>query len=242
MKLYIPEIGDVIGLDKDWEFTLHPESRNESLIKALGFKFDYRTTKPIAAILPATTLLAIDRIYIRKGQVGYSSISFIIKNGAFQGKRFWAKLKDVNEIECQPNESLTAIARDKDHAALLQIWEPRIDWWDLRDKQYVKETSIAKDFEYETTAKELITKPENNKKVLYTITYKSSGIMQVTIDKPFLGIGKITHHHSPREKAKVYTVTDWNGLEMGKPVGSFTTIKKRIKEHYTNFIKNGGKI
>lgn len=44
------------------------------------------------------TELKIDRIYIRKGNKEYSSISFWIKNGPYKGARFWAKLSEVNQI------------------------------------------------------------------------------------------------------------------------------------------------
>lgn len=37
MNLYIPEIGDVLVLTEDWTFNLHPESRNLSLAKSLGY-------------------------------------------------------------------------------------------------------------------------------------------------------------------------------------------------------------
>lgn len=37
MKLYIPEIGDSIILEKDWTFTLHQESRNDTLAAFFGY-------------------------------------------------------------------------------------------------------------------------------------------------------------------------------------------------------------
>lgn len=59
--------------------------------------------------LPAGTLLTIDRIYIRKGQQAFDSITFWLKakqapvtiNGRLLKKslRFWAKLDDVNTIQ-----------------------------------------------------------------------------------------------------------------------------------------------
>lgn len=40
-SLYIPEIGDIITLEKDWTFTLYPEFRNEKLGSKLGvYKLD----------------------------------------------------------------------------------------------------------------------------------------------------------------------------------------------------------
>lgn len=66
--------------------------------------------------LPAGTVLTVDRIYIRKGQGDYSSLTFYIAEtshptltrdktakGFKKGrKRFWAKLHDVNAIDFEP--------------------------------------------------------------------------------------------------------------------------------------------
>lgn len=37
MKLYVPEIGDQLTLEKDWTFQLHAEGRNETLGLAFGY-------------------------------------------------------------------------------------------------------------------------------------------------------------------------------------------------------------
>lgn len=207
MKMYIPEIGDIITLKEDWEFVVHDESRNKSLIKAMAIDFTYdvevsgngnilnasaninvfdyqyyvkflienidsdyniigSATSLISTItherinynsplkynfydikitnskqginkkisrtetfafqnvgdsptftikvdvdinyqtctLPKGTQLKIDRIYIRKGNEDYSSITFYIEDcpdKTFRPKkkiRFWSKLDDVNNI------------------------------------------------------------------------------------------------------------------------------------------------
>jgi len=142
MRFYIPEIGDIIELEEDWAFALHNEQRNDSVISALELYKDStfaRADEQYAKsthrygrmdwewllILPKHTQLQIDRIYIRKGNQEYSSITFYIvdcpieslsPNQAapklnWQGrydsrfpklykgkKRFWAKLEDVNRI------------------------------------------------------------------------------------------------------------------------------------------------
>jgi len=71
--------------------------------------------------LPASTVLAIDRIYIRKGSSDYSSITFYAKNlGTIVRKdrwssgkekkksalRFWAKLDDCNNIVFNKTEKI----------------------------------------------------------------------------------------------------------------------------------------
>ena len=39
MRMYIPQIGDVIKLMEDWEFNLHHENRNKDLLVEF-FNFD----------------------------------------------------------------------------------------------------------------------------------------------------------------------------------------------------------
>lgn len=46
-----------------------------------------------------TTIIKVDRIYIRKGNSGYDSMSFYVQNGPCKGARFWAKLEDVNQMK-----------------------------------------------------------------------------------------------------------------------------------------------
>jgi len=54
--------------------------------------------------IPAGTLLEVDRIYIRKGANDFSSVTFKWVKGEGKNKktlRFWAKLEDINNIECE---------------------------------------------------------------------------------------------------------------------------------------------
>lgn len=44
--------------------------------------------------IPAGSILTVDRIYIRKGQGSFNSLSF-----RYNKKRFWVNLSDVNNIE-----------------------------------------------------------------------------------------------------------------------------------------------
>ena len=130
MNLFIPEIGTLLTLNKEWSFTLYPEYRNQKLGKVLGVykekqtpngpsfrwfdgdkelahhnaqeynrdtgEWEWVVTYPLVFV-PGTQL-RVDRIYIRKGSSEYSSVSFWIKSGPYKGKRFWAKLEDVNTI------------------------------------------------------------------------------------------------------------------------------------------------
>lgn len=112
MKLFIPTIGQSIRLTADWHFTLYNEYRNISLFKMLniGAVFDYYSildifNKPVPEqkiTFPKNIVLTIDRIYIRKGNSDYNSVSFNLNRHPQKQKgrvRFWAKLNDVNGIE-----------------------------------------------------------------------------------------------------------------------------------------------
>lgn len=123
MRLFIPEIGTVITLAEDWTFKVVNESRNKSLaVLMVGARssksYDYyhpfgtkddpvlndgygRRRVPIdpgSFSLAAGTSLEVDRIYIRKGNEDYSSVTF---KARVEGKliRFFAKLEDVNRME-----------------------------------------------------------------------------------------------------------------------------------------------
>lgn len=101
MKLNIPEIGDELILTKPWNFRLYVEYRNLKALKSQMFGINpYEYTTDYLTSLPPKTILKIDRIYIRKGNSDYSSITFWAKHPAIKNKqRFWVKLEDANNIE-----------------------------------------------------------------------------------------------------------------------------------------------
>lgn len=105
MKLFIPEIGNRLILTKDWEFTLYWEYRNSKMLDKLGKEFSFHSkAKNYNVVIPAGTILGVDRIYIRKGVSNFSSVTFTIpkvenKKNSLSGTRFWASLSDVNKIE-----------------------------------------------------------------------------------------------------------------------------------------------
>ena len=116
MKLCIPEIGTLLELLKDWHFPLHYEHRNAKLLQYVGappntgmsgiyaYSAWHGDRPPVPVTLPKGTTLKVDRIYIRKGdteKANYSSLSFWAKVPDHKKKmRFWAKLVDVNRLEC----------------------------------------------------------------------------------------------------------------------------------------------
>lgn len=122
MRLFIPEIGIDLKLLEDWTFPLYYEHRNAKLFQALGvpplpqdgfgitgweYQDHSRDEKSETVTLPKGTILKVDRVYIRKSSIyggdasKYSSVSFWAKlKGHKKKARFWAKLPDVNRVEC----------------------------------------------------------------------------------------------------------------------------------------------
>jgi hypothetical protein len=92
VRFYIPTIGDTIKLEADWRFTVYQEERNASMLELLGFKDDvdyhieglkwrdYPEPPEREGFFPAGTLLQVERIYIRKDQSDFDSITFMIPN------------------------------------------------------------------------------------------------------------------------------------------------------------------
>jgi len=125
-KFFIPEIGTVVKLTKDWTFRLHYESRNADLLEVFGKSFSWRGLdyddhgKKVGDVtLKAGAELSVNRIYIRQGAGEYSSITFYLspKSVIVIGKneivskgkvRFWAKLSDVNKMEVQVDTNTLA--------------------------------------------------------------------------------------------------------------------------------------
>jgi len=109
MKLYIPSIGDIIVLTKDWEFNLYDEYRNDTLYILSGGTpkinqyRQFERSGSMKVTLKKDTVMSINRIYIRKGKKELDSVSFVVKQSpSFPPRtkiRFWAKLEDVNNIE-----------------------------------------------------------------------------------------------------------------------------------------------
>ncbi len=107
-KLQIPTLGSNVLLTGDWEFALHNEARNRTLMDHFAIQYPkgywpqyehFNRGGSTQVTLPAGTKLVIDRIYIRRGNDDFDSITFRIVelNGKPVKKlRFWVKLPDVN--------------------------------------------------------------------------------------------------------------------------------------------------
>lgn len=111
MNLWIPTIGDAFILESDWKFHLHHEGRNVLMAEAFGQPFgkSYHNPSPAREVTFVTgTELVVDRIYIRQGADEFDSLTFVVKwaeRESLVGERFWAKLNEVNLIQCRATTS-----------------------------------------------------------------------------------------------------------------------------------------
>src|SRR4051812_20758604 len=83
MRIFIPPLGTKVMLSEPWTFTLHPESRNETMFKHLGMRWptnwhEQKKIEPMSVTLPQGTELRFDRIFIRKGSSDYDSVTFFL--------------------------------------------------------------------------------------------------------------------------------------------------------------------
>jgi hypothetical protein len=87
MRLFIPTIGQILELEKEWTVELKKEYRNDKMIEAHGANITF----------PVKTQFAVDRIYIRQGGRDYDSVTF--RTVTEPKGRFWVSLSKANEIE-----------------------------------------------------------------------------------------------------------------------------------------------
>jgi len=146
MRLLIPTIGTHLKLTADWTFQLHYERRNNSLRKALkkapvGWDSDTDSSEPIT--FPKDTVLTVDRVYLRQQAETFDSITFRIHTCPTLPKgtksRFWAKLADVNRIECEIDPATTPGMKGK---SILGLGESRrfgdVKTYSVGDRVFVR--------------------------------------------------------------------------------------------------------
>ena len=111
-RMYIPSIGFKFKLIQDWNLTLYAEHRNVNFATKIGIegtdpstKYSWRVGfKDTVISIPKDTVLKVARIYIRVGAKDFDSVTFTVVQSPdkkFKG-RFWAKLKDVNQMIFEP--------------------------------------------------------------------------------------------------------------------------------------------
>ena len=115
MQLFIPTIGTVLTLDKDWEFNLHEEHRNSAFWNLIfpndQFAYNYHFTQRVKKFcLKKSSSVRVDRIYIRKNKEDFDSITFVLTNDSSgeikKRPRFWVKLTDANQMFCHEEKDV----------------------------------------------------------------------------------------------------------------------------------------
>lgn len=107
MKFFMPTCGQKLQLSEPWTFALYSERRNTSLLALEGYQHNWKDGVKVVRTVafPKGTVLTVDRIYIRQGKGAYDSLTFRVpfcpdKKYAGKSIRFWARLEEVNNIEC----------------------------------------------------------------------------------------------------------------------------------------------
>lgn len=105
MRMFIPTIGTEFKLSEDWTFDLYHEYRNEKLLEYFNVKkvntYSYGSSSDSTEVtLPKGTVIKVDRIYVKKGNSAYDSVTvYATIEGEKRKRRFWVKLNDFNQIE-----------------------------------------------------------------------------------------------------------------------------------------------
>lgn len=107
MRLFIPPLGTIIKLTEDWDFSLYYERRNWDLCASYFDIDDVVSGKNMGLFrIPEGTVLKVERVFIRQGSKDFESITFRTQSSpdkkiGARKRRFWARLKDANKIECE---------------------------------------------------------------------------------------------------------------------------------------------
>ena len=230
MKLYIPELGDQLRLTSDWIFDLHHERRNASLWKELTGE-DYKwidKVKSTKCIMPKGTVLAVDRIYIRKGASDFSSISFrIVSHPKYKKEkkvfgetylhRFWAKLQDCNNIEYDLDKTVIGVHK-------ITVWDYEICDVKKYGGHRMQGKNVARP---EKVHKEGNGYIKDIPAVLVNINY-SIGWESVD-EKSLFGLSTTTYWYGTPKNIK-YTLYDLKGNKLGE-WGTLATLKKTANEY-----------
>ena len=113
-KVFIPTIGTLLKLSKDWMPSIYLEYRNMKLLSSVfpdkeEYKSRYygRGAEFISSIcFPKGTILKVSRIYVRVGASDYDSVTYTVVKSSRKdlNGRFWVKLADANQMECIDDE------------------------------------------------------------------------------------------------------------------------------------------
>lgn len=218
-RLLIPTTGTLLRLTSDWTFDLFYEYRNASLEKALGMSVSNVHAKVGSSrkvTLDAGTVLMVDRIYIRKGAEGFDSVTFRIHSSPkIKGKpRFWAKLGDVNQIECEFDPATTPGL----HCDGVGFAGPAVPRWGDKTDYKVGDRVWVRGMTQNGIGIVMSTKPLNVS-VPFTIGAKKKPVMFYVGSGEFLGNYAFTRNRPPSQASFAYgtRIASLNDLKLATP-------------------------
>ena len=116
-----------------WEDRITSERKQELINAGLTFSYgdintysgNRRMILRGTATLPKGTVLAIDRIYIRKGAKEYNSVTFFVRETTIPHKkqlRFWVSLPDANRMVIEDAILPPAVKKPRPKKTLYYFW------------------------------------------------------------------------------------------------------------------------
>ena len=113
MKLYIPDINDILKLKTSWSINLQHTYRNEQVLRLFGCNADcdYQNRDNITRVtFPVGAELKVSSFNVKKNSnTNCISLTLCKYNGEKKNIEFNAYLKDVNRIEIDSKPSLGVI-------------------------------------------------------------------------------------------------------------------------------------
>lgn len=115
MKLYVPEIGDMIRLTEDWSFTLYRESRNDSLWR------EENCWNRIVDPDPAPVRELEKKIFEIESRTTYQEVAHAYKWGPRRVKVYasqedkdnhWKFTSELNSLNCRPSWAPVTLLKD----------------------------------------------------------------------------------------------------------------------------------
>lgn len=112
MKMFIPALKTKLQVTKDWHISLFCERRNKTLwdhaaegrVPMDQIPWQHRPGQMALVIVPEGSCLSVERIFIRKDQEGYNSVTlrgWVEHNGVSKNVRFWVVLDTFNNMHAE---------------------------------------------------------------------------------------------------------------------------------------------
>lgn len=101
-KIHIPQVGDILELEANWNCKIFNEKRNESVFKALGIDLKDQEDTNIDITFLKGTVFKVTRLYVRAPASSYDSITLAVISSPIKSlakTKFWVKIMDANQMD-----------------------------------------------------------------------------------------------------------------------------------------------